>query len=175
MREPIHQAFAMAADATALPDQPAASLAALERAADLAFGHRLFTVLAINHAAKQNQRYHSSDPAAYPVGGFKPTPNEGEFFDVLIRDGRPRFVHDRAAIISAFADHATILALGCESAVNLPVRWDGRTLGTVNLLHRAGWYHETDAPEMLRFAALAVPALLHIVHHWPKPIAETIP
>jgi hypothetical protein len=165
----------MAAASIGAPGQPAASLAALEAAAGLAFGHRLFTVLAINGAAGQNQRYHSSSPAAYPVGGHKPTPGEGEFFDVLIREGRPRFLHDRAAIIRAFADHATILALGCESAVNIPVRWDGRTLGTVNLLHRAGWYREADAPEMLRFAALAVPALLHIVHHWPEPSAETTP
>jgi len=44
--------------------------------------------------------------------------------------------------------------------LNLPVVWDGRSLGTINLLHAEGWYAEGDQGLGLLFAALAVPAYL---------------
>jgi hypothetical protein len=43
--------------------------------------------------------------------------------------------------------------------LNLPVVWDGGVLGTLNLLHEAEWYVETDVAIGLAFAGLAVPAL----------------
>ena len=52
--------------------------------------------------------------------------------------------------------------MGLGSALNLPVRWQGRTLGALNLLHEAGWYSEADIPTGQIFAALAVPALLSV-------------
>ena len=85
------------------------------------------------------------------------------YFELLKRvyeTGEPWIGRDAEDIRWAFPDHALILSLGCESAMNLPVRWQGRTLGTLNLLHRAGWYDEADAATGRIFAALAVPALL---------------
>jgi branched-chain amino acid transport system permease protein len=56
--------------------------------------------------------------------------------------------------------HALIAMLGCGSVLNVPVAWDGRTPGTINLLHEEGWYDEGDRSIGLLFAALAVPAYL---------------
>src|SRR5204862_533853 len=50
-------------------------------------------------------------------------------------------------------------SLGCASVPNLPVVWNDRVLGTINLLHEAEWYDETDAAIGLIFAGLAVSAL----------------
>jgi len=61
-----------------------------------------------------------------------------------------------------FFDHELILSLGCASVLNVPVVWDGRTLGTINLLHEAGWYDETDVPVGQLFAVLAIPALVDL-------------
>ncbi|WP_426959775.1 GAF domain-containing protein [Muricoccus radiodurans] len=158
--------LAAAAAGVAAAGQPDASLAALDRAMAAAVGHKLFTVLVINEAMGQNQRYYSNRPDAYPVGGHKPMHREGPYYDQVVVAGRPRFLHDRTGIVAAFPDHELILSLGCEGAVNVPVRWNGQTLGGVNLLHRAGWYREEDAPLLLSFAALAVPALLDIVRRW---------
>jgi len=58
-----------------------------------------------------------------------------------------------------FFDHELIASLGCASVLNVPVVWDDRVLGTINLLHEAEWYDEADAPIGLAFANLAVPAL----------------
>jgi hypothetical protein len=42
------------------------------------------------------------------------------------------------------------------------VVWNGRTLGTINLLHEAGWYEDTDVSVAQAFATLATPALLNL-------------
>jgi hypothetical protein len=63
-----------------------------------------------------------------------------------------------------FSDHELIVSLGCESVLNMPVRWRGRTLGSLNLLHEAGWYGEDDAVACLPFAQLTLPALLAPAH-----------
>jgi hypothetical protein len=42
----------------------------------------------------------------------------------------------------------------------VPVRWAGETLGTLNLLDRAGHYTEAHVPQVRLLAALAVPAFL---------------
>jgi len=52
--------------------------------------------------------------------------------------------------------------LGCEAILNMPARWRGQTLGTLNLCHRAGHYTESDLPRVRLIAQLAVPALLTI-------------
>ncbi|WP_217659653.1 GAF domain-containing protein [Muricoccus roseus] len=150
----------------AAPGQPEAGLRALDRALAATVGHKLFTVLVLNHAAGQNQRYYTSRPEAYPAGGQKPIDFSSEFYRTVVTAGRPRFLHDRADIVRALFDHKLVLSLGCEGAVNVPVRWNGRTLGGLNLLDAAGRYDEAQMPLLLTFAALAVPALLHITRNW---------
>jgi hypothetical protein len=66
-------------------------------------------------------------------------------------------------IREVFFDHELIRSLGCESVLNVPVRWNGRSLGTLNLLHRAGWYREADIPAARMFAALAAPGILQAI------------
>jgi hypothetical protein len=53
--------------------------------------------------------------------------------------------------------------MGCESIVNMPVRWGSRVLGTVNLTHEEAHYGEADLPRIEAWAQLAVPAFLEIV------------
>ncbi len=69
-------------------------------------------------------------------------------------DGRP------PTSASIFLDHALIASLGCAAILNLPVVWNDRLLGTINLLHEERWYDVGDVPIGLVFAALAVPAYL---------------
>ena len=60
---------------------------------------------------------------------------------------------------TVFYDYELIWSLGCESVLNMPVRWRGHTAGTLNLLHRAGWYDESDISTTWLFAHLALPAM----------------
>lgn len=149
--------------AAASADTVAGRLGAIDRALGEGIGHRLFTVLVINGARAENQRCYSSLLDAYPVGGAKPiTPGS---LDGLMA-GQCRFLDDYAAVRAAFADHALIRSLGCESCVNIPVRWNGRTIGMLNLLHEAHWYGPEDVPTFTIFAALAAPALQQVIAGW---------
>ncbi|HUA77660.1 MAG TPA: GAF domain-containing protein [Acetobacteraceae bacterium] len=142
-------------------DQPASLFRALDAALAASIGHRLFTVLAHHPAERESERFYTNRPAEYPLGGRKPVTDAPWMRQVLAR-GEPYIGRTRADIESVFFDHALILSLGCESVLNMPVRWQGRTLGTLNLLHRAGYYEDSDIPLARLFAALALPGLMMI-------------
>lgn len=156
--DPLPHLAALAA-ALAEPGLPAKGFAALETALGALIGHRLFTIMRHDPVAGCNARIHSSQPQAYPPGGRKPLADTA-WTRQLIREGRPWIGRDRAEIAAHFSDHALIQALGCDSILNLPVRWQGKTIGTLNLLHEAGWYEEADAVPGRLVAGLAIPVLL---------------
>jgi GAF domain-containing protein len=143
--------------------QPESTFRALDRALGAVVGHKLFTVLLHYPKARESERRYTNQPAAYPVGGRKPV-TASPWTERLFVEQRPyigRRAHD---IREVFFDHELILSLGCASVLNVPVVWDGRTLGTINLLHEAEWYDESDVPMAQTFAALAAPALLELTH-----------
>lgn len=78
----------------------------------------------------------------------------------VIHQRRPYIGRTAADIRAVFFDHELIASLGCGSVINIPVVWNDRLLGTLNLLHEEQWYEEADIPIGLTFAALAAPALL---------------
>ena len=142
--------------------QPNALLTELDRGLAQSVGHKLFTVLVLNEEAGRNQRYYSNQPQAYPVGGSKPVDRSSALYKDVILGGKPRICYDYDDIKRAFFDHELIRSLGCESAVNFPVRWNGKTIGTLNLLHQAGWYNDNNVAAIGPFAALSRPALIEI-------------
>ena len=148
------------ASAVAGGGQPETTFRALDAAMGAAIGHRLFTVL-LRHPAESERRY-TTQPAAYPVGGRKPIA-ASPWTEQLFTRREPYIGRTAADIRAVFFDHELILSLGCQSVLNVPVAWDGRVLGTINLLHEAGWYDEADVPVALAFAALAVPAYLALI------------
>ncbi|WP_376100590.1 GAF domain-containing protein [Roseomonas sp. CCTCC AB2023176] len=153
--------FAAVAAAVAAPGQPGALFAALEAGMRGAIGHRLFTILVADPEAGHSQRFYSNMPDAYPVGGRKPIAPTPWFARVL-GEGDCYVGRSYDDIRDVFYDHELIRSLGCESVLNVPVRWDGRSLGTLNLLHEAGFYSEADVATGRLFAALAVPGLLAV-------------
>ncbi|MCU0985636.1 MAG: GAF domain-containing protein [Acetobacteraceae bacterium] len=161
MTDPVPALTRLAASFRA-PDQPRAALAALERASAETIGHILFTVLLRHEETGEVERFWTSHPAEYPVGGRKPM-NPTFWTETVIVGQRPYLGRDYEAVKAVFFDHELIRSLGCESVLNVPVVWGGRTLGTLNLLHQAGWYEDAHIPLAETIAALAVPALLMLV------------
>lgn len=141
--------------------QPQASFAALDRAMAATIGHKLLTVLLFHEASGESERFYTNQPAAYPVGGRKPL-NETFWTQQVLREQRHYIGNTADDIRAVFFDHELIFSLGCQSILNLPVVHDGRTLGTINLLHEANWYDAGDAGLGAVFCALAVPAYLHL-------------
>ncbi len=150
--------LAEVAQALAAPGQPGAGFEALERAFELALGHKLFTILLHHSDSGDSERFYSNQPEAYPVGGRK-TLNPTFWAQHVIREQKPYIGRTYEDIEAVFFDHELIRSLGCESVLNLPVVLDGRTLGTINLLHLAGWYDEGHLEVGRVLAAHAIPGL----------------
>ncbi|MGG5808530.1 GAF domain-containing protein [Falsiroseomonas sp. CW058] len=142
--------------------QPGPLFSALDAAMGHAIGHRLFTILVVHPGANESQRYYSNMPKEYPVGGRKPI-NQTHWFQRVLGAGQCYIGRSYADIQDVFFDHELIRSLGCESVLNVPVRWDGRSLGTINLLHHANYYTESDVAVAETFAALAAPGLMKVI------------
>ncbi|WP_407189198.1 GAF domain-containing protein [Bradyrhizobium centrosematis] len=140
-------------------DQPEALFAALDQALKSAIGHKLFTILTYDDGSGEAARIYSSRPGPYPTGGRKRL-TAGPWAEAVLDRGEAYVGYTIEDLRNVFPDHELIASLGCESVLNMPVRWRGRTLGSLNLLHEAGWYGEDDVAACLPFAQLALPALL---------------
>jgi len=123
-------------------------------------GWRLLTVMAVASERLELVRLYSSDTANYPLGGRKSKRGLLWSDRVLVR-GEPYVGNDTAGLRWAFDDSATLESLGLGAVINQPIRWNGRVIGTLNLLDVEGSY---DAPwqtgATAAVAALLRPALI---------------
>ncbi len=138
-----HSLLALAAYTEAVsnaPDREAAFRIAEQTAGQL-IGHRLFTVMAFHADTMEVQRCYSSNPERYPIGGRKQK-RDSEWGRHVLEQGRHFIGYNSDDIRRSFDDHLVIQELGLESVLNMPIRCLGKTVGTMNLLERAGYYNE---------------------------------
>ena len=133
---------------------------ALEKLSAETIGHRLFTVMRFDSDRSEVQRIHSSLPSAYPAGGRKQK-KATAWADQVLGGMKVFRGNSPADIQSAFDDHETILGLGLGSVLNIPIVFEGRCRGTMNLLHQAGWYRPEDERIGLLLGAFLIPVLLN--------------
>ena len=122
------------------PDAGAAFRTAEQTAAQL-IGHKLFTIMAFHAETMEVERCYSNNPDKYPTGGRKQKRDTAWGRHVL-EQGKHYIGYNADDIRSSFDDHAVIQELGLESVLNMPIEEDGRPVGTMNLLEKAGYYHE---------------------------------
>ncbi|MEA3087137.1 MAG: hypothetical protein QOC89_4834 [Paraburkholderia sp.] len=135
----------------------------LERSLTEVFGQRLFTVLAYDEASSRLGRLHSNRLDINPIGGLKRV-TQSRWSDQVLHRGEIFVGSTREDIKSVFSEYETLWSIGCESVLNIPVRKNGVTLGTLNLLGEAGLYDHADTGAALVFAQLAVAPLEDQVH-----------
>ena len=136
--------------------------AALDRLCRDVIGHRLFSCSRFDIDASGRgcaARIYTSDAGNYPVSGVKEiVPNR---WTGIVIDRHETFVANAPeGFADVFPDHAFIVSLGLGSVVNLPVVLRGELLGTVNLLHEAGYY---TSDRLTRLAQITPPAILAFV------------
>jgi GAF domain-containing protein len=122
-------------------------------------GHLLFTIMRVHEAAMEVERVHSSNTAAYPVGGRK-TKRGTPWSKVVLDKGEVFVARTPDEVREAFDDYRLIFSLGVGSIMNVPIGYRGRRLGTMNISNEAGWFRDQDAAAGLLIAPLLVPALL---------------
>jgi hypothetical protein len=132
---------------------------AAQRIAAETMGWRLFTILRYVEAEEAVERLHSSDEAAYPVGGRKPlskiTASHG-----AMEQGEVFLAATKEDVRKAFFDHELIFSLGITAILNVPIRHAGRRLGTVNLCGEEGMYGPAEIARGKVLAGLLAPTLL---------------
>jgi GAF domain-containing protein len=153
------------ADLTAVADisgtrpEPDAVFKAVEALARKAIGFRLFTLMRLHTESADVERLYSSLPNAYPVSGRKP--KQGTPWGEQVLDRGEIFVANAAdEVKAAFADYELIFSLGIGAIMNVPIRFRGRSLGTMNICHQAGWFTDADRAPGRLLASLLVPSLL---------------
>ncbi len=122
-------------------------------------GYKLFSIMRVHAASAEVERLHSSNPAAYPVGGRKKK-QDTQYGRVAVDEGEVFLARTPEELKAAFADHALIFSLGLGSSMNVPIVHAGRRLGSMNALHEANWFTPQDVENGRVIAALLVPALL---------------
>jgi hypothetical protein len=148
-------------DAVATSGNPPPVFAAIEKLTAEVIGHRLFTIMQFDAETFEVARVHSSLPAVYPVGGRKQKGRTAWGDHTLVGMNVFR-ANDAEGIRAAFDDHATILGLGLGSILNIPICFDGRCTGTMNLCHQAGWFTPDDERTGRLIGSFLTPALLHM-------------
>ena len=127
----------------------------VERLCAQSIPFRMLTILQYQEVDGVVVRVHSSDPATYPIGGRKrladfPTNHaamaDGDVFLAAAKDDVRR----------AYADHEALFALGIESILNVPVRVDGRRLGTLNLCGAEGSFGPAEVARAREAAEMLV-------------------
>ena len=151
----LHRCAAAVGD----PAAPAFIYETVGDALSIHLGPRLNTLLLLSPDGTEVQRIHSSNLEAYPLQGRKrmgPTPWGAH----VLKGQRPWMCNDAEGIRWAFPDHALIASLGLASSVNVPVLYAGYTLGTLNILDRAGAYSPGAMDVATLFAPFLVPGFL---------------
>jgi len=128
-----------------------------ERTMGQAFGHKLFTVLAYDSKRQLMRRLYSNREDVSPTGGAKAV-TDSPWTRKVLRDGQFHMGATREDI-KVFSEYERLWAIGCESTFNIPVRKDGVTVGTINLLDAAHRYDQTSEAAAMVFAQFAADTL----------------
>jgi hypothetical protein len=134
---------------------------AMEELTAAAIGHRLFTVMRFDPDRAEVERVHTTNPAAYPLGGRKKK-RETAWADHVLGAMKAFRASTPQEIQAAFDDHETILGLGIGSVLNIPIVFGDRCVGTMNLCHQTGWYRPRDEQTGLILGPYLLSALLPI-------------
>lgn len=144
--------FAAFAQALAQPGAPGRdAFAALHRLTDHVLGAKIFTVLALDYDAGVMRRLYSSQQDLYPEGGADPI-GDTVWEQTIIGQKKPLVFAGYAEMKELLPEHEALKALGCGAMLNLPVVYDGKSIGTINILHEDGRY----SPERLKNAPLLI-------------------
>lgn len=122
------------------------------------YGHKLFTILAYNREAGVLQRLYSSRPDINAIGGMKRV-TQSEWVNRVLIQGEGYLGASAADLTRVFSDHAVLISHGLESVLNVSVCLEGEVVGSLNLLHGAGHYDDSDSSAALLLAQLLAPRL----------------
>ncbi len=149
------------ANAIRLKDQPKEIFEAVHAIAAETIGFKLFTIMCFDAERYEVERLFTNMPDAYPLSGRKKKRGSAWGEHTLERL-KPFRATGPEGIREAFDDHAVMAGMGLGSILNIPVAYNGRCVGTMNMTHVEGWYRrEHEETGVLLASFLTVPLALH--------------
>ncbi|ETS79375.1 hypothetical protein PFICI_09228 [Pestalotiopsis fici W106-1] len=131
---------------------------ALSDTLDKTFSHTSCTVLSYNCDSRLLLRLYSSRPDVHRPGGYKQV-TSSHWSRTVLDEGRILIGSNREDIKAYFAEYEDLWANGWESILNIPVKRDGKTIGTINIMNASGAYDNADHATAILFAQLTVAAI----------------
>lgn len=135
---------------------------AVGRLAKECCGWRLLTALKYVEAENCVERLWSSDPKSYPVGGRKPLDKISASHGALDQ-GEVFLAATKEDVRKAFFDHELIFSLGITAILNVPIRYCGQRLGTLNFCGEEGMYGARQVADAKVLAGLLTPVMIKAV------------
>lgn len=100
---------------------------------------KLFTVTEVDLDTQTEVRIYSSNQQVYPLGSS----------DTIVWDAWAQrlYLQHQSYVVNrvskepeVFTDHEKIMAIGCNSCLNVPITKSGKVIAVMNLLHEADWF-----------------------------------
>jgi GAF domain-containing protein len=144
--------------------QPSTIFDAVRALAAEVIGFKLFTIMYFDADCFEVERLFTNMPAVYPLSGRKKKRGSA-WGEHTLRLMKPFRATHPDGIREAFDDHETLIeGLGLGSILNIPIAYDGKCVGTMNLTHVEGWYREEhEQIGVLLGSFLAAPLAMHAV------------
>jgi transcriptional regulator with GAF, ATPase, and Fis domain len=140
---------------------PVDALRTIGEAMDRLIGSRMFTFLRFDLQRFEMERLYCTRPEHYPIGARKPM-RHGRWSECVLERGTVFVANGDEEMRETFGDYARLAEMGCTASMCVPVRYMGRTVGTMNLNGNEGRYGQREAALAELFATLAIPAYLTI-------------
>ena len=134
----------------------------LDHAIKKIIGHKLFTLMVNDKKVKYVERVYSNNRKIYPLLGTKPIPKNNWTKRVYIQK-KEFLAKDFNEIKKLFFDYEIIESLGCGSIINVPVIYNKKILGTLNILHKEKFYNKNSIKKILPYTQLLAP--YYLAHH----------
>lgn len=107
----------------------------------------------------QTLRVFSTDEKNYPINVRKPMADT-PWGDRVLRGKKSYLGASKADIRQTFPDHALMESLGTGSSISVPVVFNDKTIGTINVNDAEGVYKQHHVERVEELAPLLVPAFL---------------
>ena len=119
-------------------------------------GHKLITFTVIDEKLKFCERVYSNNNKIYPILGQKKMPKN--IWSIKVLKNKQHFVcKTKKDIKKIFYDYETIFSLGCGSIINLLILFQGKPIGTVNILNKENYYSNKDLKKIEFITIFLIP------------------
>lgn len=119
----------------------------------------LFTVLCYDAKSSLLVRLFSNNETINPLGGKKRAITS-KWSETVLLKGEVLIAPDKAALMDIFPDAPYLISHGCECVLNIPVKYQDRVIGTINMLHKEHSYDDADLSPALILSQMLVPYLI---------------